>query len=156
MQVTVVERPAVTIAYMRHIGPYGAPISEFWQHTFAPWMMTHNLMGQVRYGISHDDPEISAPEKCRYDAAVEIAPGSTAPPPALTTTLAGGKFACARYKGNGSDIGQYWKAMLRDWLPASGMQLDGRPFFEYYPLDASYDPQTGVFECDICIPVVSL
>jgi AraC family transcriptional regulator len=36
------------------------------------------------------------------------------------------------------------------------MQLDARPFFEYYPIDAAYDPQTGVMECDICIPVVTL
>ena len=41
-------------------------------------------------------------------------------------------------------------------LPDSGMQLDARPFFEYYATDATYDPQTGVYECDICIPVVVL
>jgi AraC family transcriptional regulator len=47
-------------------------------------------------------------------------------------------------------------ALLRDWLPSSGMQLDARPLFEYYPTDATMDPETGVFECDICIPVTKL
>jgi len=46
--------------------------------------------------------------------------------------------------------------MLRNWLPESGMQLDSRPFFEHYPVDATYDTETGVFECDICIPVTDL
>ena len=37
-----------------------------------------------------------------------------------------------------------------------GMQLDARPSFEYYPIDASYDAKTGKFECDIMIPVMPL
>jgi len=156
MKVTIAERAPAHIAYMRHIGPYGKPISDFWQHTFAPWMTTHKLMGAMRYGISHDDPAITAPDKCRYDACVEVPAGFAVPPPAISTTIPGGKYASTRYRGNGSDIGASWDGLLRDWLPASGMQLDGRPFFEYYPQDAQYDPKTGVFECDLCIPVVSL
>jgi len=46
--------------------------------------------------------------------------------------------------------------MLRDWLPQSGLQLDARPFLEYYPTDARFDPKTGVFTCDIAIPVTAL
>jgi AraC family transcriptional regulator len=156
MQVKIVEREPVQIAYMRHVGPYGPDIGAFWINAFAPWMTTHHLMGAVRYGISHDDPAITAPEKCRYDACVEVPAGFKVPPPAIGTTLPGGKYACAYYKGNGSDIGLSWNALLRDWLPASGMQLDGRPFFEYYPTDAQYDPRTGVFDCQICVPVVAL
>ena len=75
---------------------------------------------------------------------------------ALLTTLPGGKYAATRVFGTTARVGATWNAMLRDWLPASGMQLDTRPFFEYYPLDARYDAATGVFECDLCVPVVSL
>jgi AraC family transcriptional regulator len=46
--------------------------------------------------------------------------------------------------------------MLRDWLPSSGLQLDGRMMFEYYPEGSSYDPATGVFDCKLCVPVVPL
>jgi AraC family transcriptional regulator len=53
-------------------------------------------------------------------------------------------------------VGDTWAYLLRDWLPASGMQLDARPFFESYPVDLSYDRRTGEFECDICIPVTPL
>jgi AraC family transcriptional regulator len=53
-------------------------------------------------------------------------------------------------------VNQAWAALLRDWLPSSGLQLDARPCFEYYPTDAKYDSKTGTFECDICIPVVPL
>jgi AraC family transcriptional regulator len=49
-----------------------------------------------------------------------------------------------------------WNELLREWLPSSGMQLDARPCFEYYPKEAQYDSTTGKLECDICIPVAPL
>jgi hypothetical protein len=30
------------------------------------------------------------------------------------------------------------------------------PFFEHYPADGKYDPKTGAFSCDICVPVAPL
>jgi AraC family transcriptional regulator len=155
MEVHVVDRQPVKIAYMRYIGPYGPAVAEFWQQALAPWMIAHGLMGAARYGIAHDDPAITAPEKCRYDACVEV-PADFTVSGALSTTLPAGKYACTRYYGNGADIAAVWQSLLRDWLPASGMQLDSRPFLEYYPVGTRYDPQTGSFECDLCVPLVAL
>ncbi len=45
---------------------------------------------------------------------------------------------------------------MRDWLPASGYQLESRPAFEYYAPDAAYDLATGEFVCDIVIPLAPL
>jgi len=61
------------------------------------------------------------------------------------------------FSWTGETLGDYlWEAMLREWLPGSGMQLDARAFLEYYPTDAAFDPKTGVFTCDIAIPVAPL
>jgi AraC family transcriptional regulator len=68
----------------------------------------------------------------------------------------GGKYAVASFKGTVAEIAPAWASVLRDWLPGSGMQLDSRPCFEYYPREAAYGPQTGVFDCEICIPVTPL
>jgi AraC family transcriptional regulator len=154
--VKLVERQPTTIAYFRHVGPYGQPISDFWQKTVYPWMVTNNLLGQPRVGVSHDDPKITAPEKCRYDAGVEVPPGFVGSGKHLMTTLPGGKYAAAEYKGTAKEIGEAWSALLRDWLPESGMQLDSRPFFEYYARESTYDPKTGVFTCQLFIPVAAL
>ena len=156
MDVKLVDRQPTNVAYLRHVGPYGPPISEFWQNTVAPWMATNNLFGRPRYGISHDDDEITAPDKLRYDAAVEVAADFKGTGPYHRTVIPGGKYAAGRFKGTEKEIGAAWDAMLRDWLPNSGMQLDARPFFEYYSTEAAYDPETGVFECEICIPVTAL
>ena len=156
MKVKLIDRPPTHVAYLRYVGPYGEPISEFWRNTVYAWMETNDLFGRPRYGISHDDPSITAADKCRYDACVEVPGDFVATGKALVTTIPGGKYAVARFQGSVADIGAAWAALLRDWLPASGMQLDARPFFEYYPIDSTYDPKTGVFGCDLCIPVVAL
>jgi AraC family transcriptional regulator len=157
MKITLVDRQPATIAYLRHLGPYGEPIARFWQDTYVPWAVMNKLgADHARYGISHDDPGITAPEQCRYDACAEVSPDFMATGGALKTTIAGGKYAVLPFKGTVKQAGEAWASLLRDWLPSSGLQLDGRPCFEYYRKGAVYDCETGEFECEICIPVVPL
>lgn len=156
MHVTLSTLPPARIAYLRHIGPYGPSIAAFWQQRFLPWMQANDLGGRPCYGIGHDDPGITAPEHCRYDAAVEIPEHVTPPSPAGVVQLPGGRYALAEYRGDGPGIGLAWTEFLRDWLPSSGLQIDSRPCFERYPVDAEYDPETGIFTCQLCIPVKAL
>lgn len=157
MNVKLIDRQPVTVAYLRHLGPYGEPISAFWQNTYKPWAVMNKLGGgHARYGISYDDPSITAADQCRYDACAEVAPDFVASGGALKTTLPGGRYATLSFKGTAKQVGEAWAALLRDWLPSSGLQLDARPCFEYYPKGAGYDSQMGIFECEICIPVVPL
>ena len=72
MNVRLVDRQPTNVAYLRYQGPYGAPLSRFWQETVYPWLATNNLLDRPRYGVSHDDPNITAPGQCRYDACVEV------------------------------------------------------------------------------------
>lgn len=156
MKVTLIDRQPVTVAYLRHLGAYGEAIAQFWQNTYYPWAVSNNLLDQARYGISYDDPSITAAEQCRYDACAEVAPDFILSGGALMTTIPGGRYAVLRYNGTSEHVVDAWTALLREWLPASGLQLDARPCFEHYPTDARCDPQTGAFECEICIPVVPL
>jgi AraC family transcriptional regulator len=156
MKVQIVERKPVQIAYLRRVGPYGHPLGAFWQTQVYPWMVANGLIGQPRYGISLDDPRVTAPEQCRYDAGCEIAAGVLARGDAHRTTIPGGRYASLSFRGVVADFDPAWDALLRDWLPSSGLQLDSRPMFEYYSSDSSYDPSTGVLECQLCVPVVPL
>jgi AraC family transcriptional regulator len=156
MQVQLIDREPVRIAYRRHIGPYGAPIHAFWMNEVAPWMQTHGLHQQPRYGISHDDPSITDPAQCRYDAAVEVDDAFVPGAGAFVTTLPSGRYASTPFFGDSQAIGSAWQSLLRDWLAGSGLQLDARPCFEYYAPDARYEPETGRFGCDIVIPVIPL
>ena len=156
MNVQIIERKPTQIAYLRHVGPYGQPIDTFWQTQVYPWMVENGLIGQARYGISHDDPRVTAPEQCRYDAGCEIPTGVLSRGDAHRTTIPGGQYAALSFKGVVAEFERTWDALLRDWLPSSGLQLDNRPMFEYYPVGSSFDPSTGVLECKLCVPVVPL
>lgn len=157
MKVTLIDRQPATVAYLRHFGPYGESIERFWRETYVPWAMLNKLgADHARYGISHDDPSVTAPEHCRYDACAEVAPDFVAAGAALKTSIPGGQYAALKFSGTVEQVGESWAALLRDWLPSSGLQLDGRPCFEYYPKGAAYDCETGEFECEICIPVIPL
>jgi AraC family transcriptional regulator len=156
MKVEVIERKPTTIAYLRHVGPYGEPLSVFWQTQVYPWMVAGGLLQQPRYGISHDDPNVTAAELCRYDAGCEIPPNFNALGNAHKTVVPGGSYAALSFKGTVREFEPAWTSLLRDWLPSSGMQLDSRPMFEYYPPGSSYDPATGVLDCKFCVPVMPL
>jgi len=156
MQVEIVELPPVKIAYMRQIGPYGPAIGEFWDKAFTPWLVANGLLGEPCYGIGHDDPSITPPDKCRYDACVEV-PADFVPSGRAVNlgSLPGGRYAVARFYGNPQSIGDVWIELYRDWLPRSGFQCDVRPCFEYYPRNWKPDPATGQFGCDLCMPLVT-
>jgi AraC family transcriptional regulator len=156
MQVQLIDRAPVHIAYRRHVGPYGASIHAFWMNEVAPWIQTHGLYQRPRYGISHDDPSITDPAQCRYDAAVEVDATFEPGAGAFVTMLPGGRYASMPFYGNSQEIGSAWQSLLRDWLAGSGLQLDARPCFEYYAPDARYEAETGRFGCDIVIPVMPL
>ena len=87
---------------------------------------------------------------------MEAAPGEVLSGDALRTVLPGGRYACLRFKGTDREINAAWSGLLSGWLPDSSLQLDARAMFEHYPVEATYDPVTGVFECNLCIPVSPL
>ncbi len=154
MNVQFINRSPVKIAYLRHTGPYGAAISAFRMDTVAPWMVENDLMNRPRYGISRDDPEVVAPDNCRYDAGVEIAEGRVCTGNTQYAEIPGGRYAVLQFEGTPDKFVDAWASLLMDWLPASGLQLDARPCFEHYPVSSSYNVETGVISCELCIPVM--
>ena len=53
MKITLIDRHPVTVAYLRHLGPYGEPIARFWQETYVPWAVMNKLgEDHARYGIA--------------------------------------------------------------------------------------------------------
>lgn len=156
LQVAIRSRPSVRVAYLRYQGPFGEPVGRFWGETVYPWMVANSLIGAPRYGISHDDPLTTATARCRYDAGVEVGEDFVPSQGAQLTTLPAGKYACTTFKCTPAEILLIWERMLREWLPASGYQLDARPSYEYYAPDGECDAETGAFTCELCIPITKL
>ncbi|MBB3175753.1 GyrI-like domain-containing protein [Variovorax sp. Sphag1AA] len=154
MKVEIKTLAPVRVAYMRHVGPYGSSgIAQLWQR-FAAWCGEHGLMEprRVMYGISHDNADVTPPEKCRYDACIEVGDEFSPQGEVGVQTLRGGRFACARFAGTSADIHGAW-VQLCDWLPDSGHQADDAPPVEVYGKDFAMDEKTGAFNCELCMPI---
>ncbi len=151
MDYQIKELPEVRIAYLRYKGPYGAPIGEFWKEVFTQWQQAFGLQGRTTYGVAQDDPSTTPPAECRYDACVEVAPDYQIPAPAKEAHIPAGRYAVAQFKGSGADVPAAWGEFFGQ-IHAAGM-YDSGPCFERYPADYAMDPDTGVFEAELCIPV---
>jgi AraC family transcriptional regulator len=156
IEVRIIERAAATVACLRHVGPYGKPVNDFWRTTVYPWLAANGLLGSARYGVGHDDPDITPVSRCRYDACVELASDQPPPPASFIATIPAGRYAVTPFEGDVAHIERTWTRLLRDWLPSSGLQLDDRPCYEYYAPQATSDAATGAFQCDLCVPVAPL
>jgi len=153
MKIDIVERAPVRVACMRYTGPYGEPLNRFWRGTVTPWLADHGMLDCPRYGVALDDARVTPAERCRYDACVELPPGLSLPE-AAETTIAGGRYAVTHFKGSGAQIGAAWGAFVGE--ASARHRLDGsRPPFEHYPRGALNDARTGVFACELCLPVGS-
>jgi len=155
VNVKVVALPRYRVAYMRHVGPYGAGgIPALWER-FRTWMGTHDLLGpdSIKLGIGHDDPEVTAPEKCRYDACVVVPGGFQADRWVNVADVPGGKYAETEFVGTAHAIREAWETLYRSWLPGSGYQPDDRPCLEIYRGNPSVDSRRGTFRCELCMPV---
>ena len=157
MNVRVQELPSQRVAYMRYVGPYGAQgIPELW-HRFVTWMQAHGLdpATTTRLGVSHDDPAITRPEQCRYDACAVVAADFQPDRSVDVTDIPGGRFVVAQFTGTAHEIEGAWDQVFKTWLPTSGLQPDNRPCLEVYR-GRSVDGKTGIFRCELCLPVKAL
>lgn len=150
-----VSRPFLRTAYLRHTGPYGDPaIGRTWER-FGQWRAQRGLVPPQHemIGIGQDNPEITPADKLRYDCCVAVGADFKPEGEIGVQDFAGGKYACAPFRGTNADIHATWMNLYGQWLPQSGWQVDDKPGIERYGADLRVDPATGIFDCLLCVPV---
>ena len=154
--VEVKKLPEMTVAYVRHIGPYKGD-SALFEGLFGKlcaWAGPRNLIGKDArfYTVYHDDPNITEENKLRVSVSLVVPPSTEVSGEIGTMTLAGGTYALARFVLNEDEFLQAWDWVYGTWLPQSGYQPDDKPCFEYFP----EEPKDGKYTVDICVPVKPL
>jgi AraC family transcriptional regulator len=158
MTVEVKDMPAYHVAYMRYVGPYGDKgLPEHWAR-FVEWMDRRGLDVKERttLGVAYDDPHVTAPDKCRYDACLVIPQDFQADRWVNIASLPGGRCAVTDFVGNPEDIMDAWDRLFSVWLPSSGYQPDDRPCVEVYRPEHSADRDARRFSCELWLPVKPL
>jgi AraC family transcriptional regulator len=123
-------------------------------HRLSHWAEPRDLWTADRlcFGVPHDNPRVTDPAKCRYDAAIAVPESFSANGDVNLVELPGGKFAVARFVGKPWEIGPVYDRLFAEWLPQSGYQPDDRPILERYKGEP-YDAVTGDITCDLCAPI---
>ena len=138
VQVDVKEVEEMNVAYVRHIGAYQGK-QEVFSELFAKlvgWAGPRGLLGvpgmQVLC-VYHDDPNITQEDKLRVDACITVPTDTKVEGEVGTYTVAGGKYAFARFEVFPDEFSKAWDAVMGGWLPDSGYQPDDRPCLTHIP-----------------------
>jgi AraC family transcriptional regulator len=150
---TVRDEPARRCLTLRHVGAYG-DLSGVWT-TLMGYAVQHQLVRSVpqTYGLVYDDPEITAPTHCRYDAALRI--GDTAlpaplPPGFAVRELAAGRWACTTHHGSFDTVLESYVRLLGTALPRAGVELADDPVVEVSLTDPRITPPHEL-RTEICV-----
>ncbi|MGC4092821.1 MAG: GyrI-like domain-containing protein [Polyangiaceae bacterium] len=139
MQIEIKQLPALRVAAVRHVGPYNR-ISE----AFERLGRIAGMAGLIRppstqmLALYHDDPDATAPDALRSDAAVSVPEDAQLPPELSELRIPAGSYATMTHLGPYSGLGDAWSRLMGAWLPGSGRRLGAGPSFEIYrntPLD---------------------
>jgi AraC family transcriptional regulator len=120
------------VAFLRHVGPYEA-VGATWGRLMG-WAWPRGLCGaQTRMlGICHDDPEITPPEKLRYDAAITLSSPVEPQGEIGIQELDAGAFAVALHKGPYDRLGETYARLCGEWLPPTRRELRNAAALEFY------------------------
>lgn len=152
--VEVKELPGMTVAYIRHTGPYKGDEQLFenlWNRLFA-WAGPRGLIGGNDFRsliVYHDDPNVTIEDKLRMSVCITVPPATKTEGEIGKMELEAANYVIARFELDGQQFQQAWEWLYGQWFPASGYQPDDKPCFEMYP----EEPKDGKFTVDICVPV---
>lgn len=155
--VGIQEFPKMTVAYIRHIGPYKGNSGLFesiWNRLFA-WAGPRGLIGGENFKslvLYHDDPDVTEDDKLRISICITVPPDTKVDGEVGKMEVDGGSYAVGRFELDDTQFTEAWSWFYGQWLPASGYQCDDKPCFELYP----EEPKNGKFIVDICVPVKPL
>ena len=132
MKVEIKTIEPLHVAFLRHVGPYGQ-VGATWDKLLPALGKEGRLGGNPLFiGVCHDDPEVTAPAKLRYDACVTVDADYRPEGEIGVQTLAGGEYAVTTHQGPYNKVGDTYAALLGQWLPRSGRELASTPCLEVY------------------------
>jgi AraC family transcriptional regulator len=160
MKVEVKEIPEMSVAYIRHIGPYKGDVELFQRlsEKLVKWAGPRNLVNfpETKYLIIyHDNPEITDEDKLRVSVCITVPENTEVDGDVGKMIIPKGKYAMAHFEITADQFQEAWNSVYRDWLPESGYQPEDRPCYELYSGNCE-ESKDGKFKVDICVPIKPL
>jgi AraC family transcriptional regulator len=136
-------------------GPRGHYTVETNRGIPAQWQRFHDLAdaipgraGDMAYGVCCDFREDG---RFDYVCGVAVTRADDMPAGVSTVRIPSANYLVFRHTGHVSGISATWRAIMDDWLPASGVRMGSGHCFERYGSD--FDGERGEGVVEIWIPV---
>lgn len=144
------EMPSARIAYTRRHGAYGAE-NTAQVELLKAWASQNALLtGEAPVlGIPRDNPAVTAPENCRYDACIVLPESAIVDSATMAeSTLPGGRYAVFTVGHTAHELQAAWGQIFGE-IHRSGSEVD-----EHRPVIERYAPRMlAQHLCEICVPV---
>ena len=143
--VEVKDFPEMTVAYVRHVGPYkgdAALFQDLYERLFR-WAGPRNLVGPGTKSIIvyHDNPEITAESRLRTSVCITVPDGTKVDGEVGLMKMSAGRYAMAHFELLPHEYQEAWDWVYGTWLPKSGYVPDDGPCFELYGDQGCDDPK---------------
>jgi AraC family transcriptional regulator len=155
--VKVEKLDTMTVAYLRHIGPYKGNTELFGQ-LFTKIFQWAGPRGLLKFpetkviSIYHDDPSITDENKLRTDVCITVHPDTKVDGEIGKTQIKAGNYAMASFELATDEYEQAWDFVFGKWMPENGYEPDDGACFEIYKNDPKEHPEHKCL-VDICVPV---
>ncbi|MDG5814012.1 GyrI-like domain-containing protein [Chitinispirillales bacterium ANBcel5] len=133
--VEVKEISPMTVAYVRHIGPYKGDSSLF-QSMFeklSSWAGPRGLFKQPDLkvlSVYHDDPSVTDEKNLRVSMCITVPDTTEVGGEIGKMTIDGGKYAVAHFEITVDEYEKAWDYVFGEWMPKSGYQPGNGPCYE--------------------------
>lgn len=154
VQPKIVELKPKKVIYVNSIGAYSGEGTEEAWNVVCEFAEKQRLFGRNTefIGISHDDPNVTDPEKLRYDACVAVTKNISPEGRVGVKTIEGRKYAMFLHKGPYSGFQELYDYIYGIWLPESDLQLREIPCFEKY-LNSPDKTKPENLKTEVYIPI---
>jgi AraC family transcriptional regulator len=158
--VEVKELSDMTVAYVRHVGPYKGD-TELFQRLLGQlctWAGPRGLLGRPGaklLTVYHDEPEITDKANLRLSVCMTVPDDTQVGGEIGKMVVKGGTYAVGHFEMDADQYEDAWNALVGGWLPESGYQPADGVCFEDYLNDPNQHPE-GKHRVDIHIPVKPL
>ncbi|HAA56860.1 MAG TPA: AraC family transcriptional regulator [Myxococcales bacterium] len=148
--------PEQRVMFVRKTGSYQDSSPQAWQALFG-FLAKKNvpLQSVEMFGISHDTPSVTEPDKLRYDACVPAADDFKGEGEVGVQTIDGGTFAVFLHKGSYQKLNETYNNIFSVWLPQSQKELRDEPCFEKYLNSLFTVPSEDDLQTEIYVPIKS-
>lgn len=152
MKAEIITMEDMNVIFVRHVGPYNL-CGAAWEK-LCQWAAPKGLMqpGAKILGLSFDDPQVTPPDKLRYDACIEIQQLTEVQSPVGIKQIQGGRYAMSTHFGPYDKLAETYAQLCGQWIPQNGLEIEDRGCIEIYQNNPE-DTEPHDLITDIHIPV---